>query len=102
MTDPQSDSFIEVGQVKAIEELEEIPVERNTKEDHHCTLVMHTRYRSFLGQINGLQSRTQFQCCYKFTTCASKKQLLQHLVMRNLLTSWRDSFDHNQGLPRDR
>ena len=33
MEDPQSGSCIEVSQEKAIEELEEIPVERNTKED---------------------------------------------------------------------
>ena len=44
MKDPQSGSSIEVSQEKAIEELEEIPVERNTK-DLHCTLAMHTRYR---------------------------------------------------------
>ena len=29
-------------------------------------------YRSLLGQINWLQSRTQFQCCCKFSRCASK------------------------------
>ena len=28
-------------------------------------------YRSLLGQINWLQSRTQFQCCYKFSRRAS-------------------------------
>ena len=70
--DPQSGPCIEVSQEKAFEELEEIPVERNTKEDLQCTPVMHTRYRSLLGQMNWLQSRTQFQCCYKFSRCASK------------------------------
>ena len=72
MKDSQSGGCIEVGQQKAIDELEEIPVERNTKEDLHCTPAMHTRYRSLLGQINCLQSTTQFQCCYKFSRCASK------------------------------
>ena len=72
MKDPQSGSSIEVSQEKAIGELEEIPVERNTKEDLYCTPAMHTRYRSLLRQINCLQSRTQFQCCYKFSRCASK------------------------------
>ena len=38
----------------------------------HCTVAMQTNYRRLLGQINGLQSRAQFQCCYKFTRCASK------------------------------
>ena len=67
----QTGSYIEVCQEKAIEELEEIPVERNTKEDLHCTPAMHTRYTTFLGQINWLQSGTQFQFCYTFSSCAS-------------------------------
>ena len=69
--DPQTGSHIEVSQDKAIEELEEMPVERNTKEDLHCTLAVHTRDTSFLWQIIWLQSRTQFQFCYKFSSCAS-------------------------------
>ena len=60
--DPQSGPSIEVSKERAIEELEEITVEQNTKEDLYCTLAMHTRF----------QSRTQFQCCYKFSRCASK------------------------------
>ena len=31
-----------------------------------------SRYRSLLGRINQSQSRTHFQCCYKFSRCASK------------------------------
>ena len=69
--DSQSGSCIQVSQQTATEELEEIPVERNTKEDLYCAPAMHTRYRSFQGQINWLQSRTQFQCCCKFSRCAS-------------------------------
>ena len=38
----------------------------------HCSIAMHTRNRSLLGQINWLQSRTQFQCCHKFSRSASK------------------------------
>ena len=69
--DPQSRPCIEVSQEMAIEELEEIPVQRNTKEDLQCTPVMHTRYRSLLGQMNWLQSRTVsvlpqvFQMCFQ-------------------------------------
>ena len=63
---------IQVSQERAIEELEEIPVEKNTKEDPHCIPAMHRRYRSLLGQINWLQIRTQFQSCCKFSRCASK------------------------------
>ena len=48
-----------------------IPVERNTKEDLHCTPSKHTMYRSLLGQINWLQSRTQFRCCHTISRCAS-------------------------------
>ena len=51
MKDPQLGPSIEVSQERAIGELEEIPVEKNTK-DLYCTPTMHTRYRSLLGQIN--------------------------------------------------
>ena len=68
--DLQTGPYIEVGREKAIEELEEIPVKRNTK-DLQCTPAMHTMCGTLLGQINSLQGRTQFQCCYKFSRCAS-------------------------------
>ena len=58
--DSQSGRCIEVSQYKAIDELEEVPVERNTMEDLHRSLVMHTRHRSFLGQLNCLQRIPQF------------------------------------------
>ena len=32
---------------------------------------MRTMYRCLLGQRNWLQSMTQFQCCYKFSSCTS-------------------------------
>ena len=67
--DSQNGPYIEVTQNKATDELEEIPVEGNTKEDLHRTPSGHTVYKSLLGQI--LQNRTQFQCCYKFSRCAS-------------------------------
>ena len=69
---PQLGPSIEVSQEREIEELEEILTEKNIKEDLHCTLAVHTKYRSLLGQINWLQSRTRFQCCYKFSRCASR------------------------------
>ena len=58
--DSQNGPYIEVNQDKAIDELE-IAVERNTKEDLH----------RILGQINWLQSWTQFKCCHKISRCAS-------------------------------
>ena len=33
----------------------------------------HTEYRSILGNINWLQSRTQFAACYEFSRCAAKQ-----------------------------
>ena len=72
---------IEASQERANEELEEIQLERNTNEDLHCTPTMHTRYRTPLGQINWLQRRAQFRCCYKFSTCASQGPHLQQLVI---------------------
>ena len=50
--DSQNGPYTEVSEDKAIDELKEIPVERNTKEDLHCTPSMHTMYRSLLGQVN--------------------------------------------------
>ena len=67
----QNGPYIEISQKQAIDVLAEIPVEENTKGDLHCTLPMHTMYRSLLGQMNWLQSRTQFQCCCTFSRCAS-------------------------------
>ena len=69
--DYQNVPNIEVSQDKAIDELEDIPVERNTKEDLHCPPSMHTMYRSLLGQTSWLQSKTRLQCCYTFSRCAS-------------------------------
>ena len=48
MKDPISGPSNEVSQERAIEELEEIPVENNTK-DFHCTPTMRTRYRKPSG-----------------------------------------------------
>ena len=56
--DPRTGSYIEGGQEKTIEDLEEIPLKRNTNEDLQCTPTVHTMYRSLLGQMNWLQSRT--------------------------------------------
>ena len=50
--DSPNERYIEFSQGKAIDELEEIPVERNTKEDLICTPAMRTMYRSLPGQIN--------------------------------------------------
>ena len=43
---------------------------KNSKKDPPCTSTL--QYRSLLGQINRSQSRTQFQCCYRFSRCATR------------------------------
>lgn len=50
--------------------LEEIKVEENMKDNMPCSTSMHTAYRSVLGQLNWLQSRTQCHMCYRFSRCA--------------------------------
>ena len=69
--DKHGRDYIGVNQNLAIDELEEIPLQRGEDSDKPCTPTMHTAYRSVLGQINWLQSRTQAQICYKFSRAAS-------------------------------
>ena len=35
-----------------------------------CSAPLHPQYRSVLGQVNWLQSRTQYKACYRFSRCA--------------------------------
>ena len=70
MKDPQLGPSIEVSQERATEKLEKIPVEKNITEDLHWSPTKHIEYRSLLRQINLLQSKRLFQCCYKFSRCA--------------------------------
>ena len=68
MKDPQSGPSLELSQERAIEELEEVPVGKNAKEDLHCTPTMHRSYRSLLEQINWLQVSVLLQVfpmCFK-------------------------------------
>ena len=62
---------IVVDQDKAVEELSEIKLEKNLPDPTPCSPSMHTEYRSVLGSLNWLQSRTQFQIAYKFSRAAS-------------------------------
>ena len=66
--------YIRVDQKVQIEELEEVKFDKSLKDNVELTPVLHTSYRSVLGMINWLQSRTQFQSCYKFSRCASAAQ----------------------------
>ena len=60
-----------VDQNKAIEELREISFDKTRKDTIACTPSLHTEYRSVLGSLNWLQSRTQFHIVYPFSRCAS-------------------------------
>ena len=66
--------YTNVHQNVAIDELQEITFDKHLKDDTPLTPQMHTAYRSVLGQINWLQSRTQFHIGYQFSSsrCASK------------------------------
>ena len=77
--DSQNGPYIEVSQDTAIDELEEITVERNTKEDLHCTPSMHTVYRSlhrYIGYNVGHSSNVATR-----SPGALQWQLLQQLAM---------------------
>ena len=65
-------AHISVNQNLAVEALEEIVFDKKLKNEQPCTPQQHTAYRSVLGQINWLQSRTQVHICYRFSRCASK------------------------------
>ena len=72
--DPEDKRFgphIKVDQKLAIDDLEEMVFDKSLKDNIECTPALHTAYRSVLGKINWLQSRTQFHACYKFSRCAS-------------------------------
>ena len=56
-------SHILVEPSLCVSELTEIVIQKGQKDDEKCDKDMHTAYRSLLGSINWLQSRTQFQAC---------------------------------------
>ena len=64
-------SHIVVEQSLCVSDLTEIVITKTQKGDEKCDKDMHTAYRSLLGSINWLQSRTRFQACYQLSRCAS-------------------------------
>ena len=64
--------YINVHQNVGIDELQEITFDKHLKDDTPLTPQMHTAYRSVLGQINWLQSGTQFHIGCQFSRSASK------------------------------
>ena len=63
--------YISVDQKLAVDAVEEVKIDKSLKDNIQCNPQLHTAYRSVLGQLNWLQSRTQVHICYKFSRCAS-------------------------------
>ena len=66
-----SKRHIRVDQETKVEEMAEIIFDKTLGDEVVCTKDLHTQYRSLLGQINWLQSRTQYQACYAFSRRAA-------------------------------
>ena len=49
----------------------EVVIPKGPKDEEESDKDLHTAYRSLLGSINWLQSKTQFRSCYQFSRCAS-------------------------------
>ena len=64
-------THITVDQKKCIDELHELSFDKSLADGTACTPTLHTGYRSVLGMLNWLQSRTQFHIAYSFSRCAS-------------------------------
>ena len=65
------DNTITVDQDVKIEELHEIKLPKGSRDDTKCDPFMHTDFRSVLGNLNWIQSRTQFHITYLFSRSAS-------------------------------
>ena len=63
--------YIFVDQKLAVDAVEEVKIDKSLKDNVQCNPQLHTAYRSVLGQLNWLQSRTQVHICYMFSRCAS-------------------------------
>jgi hypothetical protein len=66
-----SEHHIRVDQNLCVEELQEMVFDKSLKDETLCSPSLHTEYRSVLGVLNWLQSRTQYHIAYKFSRCAS-------------------------------
>ena len=77
---PQTGPCIEVSQEKATEELEEIPVERNSKQDLHCTPAMQQGTESFWDRYIGCRVGHNFSVATSFPDVL-QRQLPQQPVM---------------------
>jgi len=58
--------YISVDQKLALDAVEEVKIDKSLKDNVQCNPQLHTAYRSVLGQLNCLQSRTQVHLCLSF------------------------------------
>ena len=64
-------NVITVNQQVAIDDLHEALIPKGAKDESALDREYHTEYRSILGKLNWLQSRTQFHVSYSFSRLAS-------------------------------
>ena len=64
-------NFIRVHQQKAIDLLFEAKIPKGLNDSDKLDPHLHTEFRSILGSINWIQSRTQYPYCYTFSRLAS-------------------------------
>ena len=62
---------IVVHQDLAVEDLHEVALPKGCKDKDALSGELHTEYRSVLGALNWLQSRTQFHVSFGFSRAAS-------------------------------
>ena len=69
--DNNEKDHIDVDQERGIDDLAEVVYDKKLDPDLACDADLHHQFRSGVGAVNWLQSRTQYQACYPFSRCAS-------------------------------
>ena len=74
VSDKDKKQYIRVHQQKAIDLLFEAKIPKGLSDEDKLEPYLHTEFRSILGSINWIQSRTQYPYCYSFSRLASASQ----------------------------
>ena len=69
--DKREKDQIDVDQERGIDDLAEVIYDNKLDPDLACDADLHHQFRSGVGSVYWLQSRTQYQACYQFSRCAS-------------------------------
>ena len=72
ISDDNRKEVITVDQERGIDDLVEVIFNTKLDDELDCDSDLHPRFRSVVGAVNWLQSRTQYQAAYGFSRCASK------------------------------